>query len=258
VRIEYAGCVDKPPSQPTPGPVRKLYSLVAHRRAWLLHKPRDQADGLKAKANSGDQPLLLKVWAFRLDLFTTSSLVDVSMPWTMWTLSRAAIAIVLVVTVFLSKIHLDSISQSHDRSDLQNTREDLYVLNGDAYIELVSAPIATPTARHPTRRKWKPTGRPTPRLVMAESEPKRIPVNVPGAEWDGQDPFFGARRPHILSGLQEPYANLLNPVVQEVQKMTPSSTTPLRPKITPKPDRIIVLGKMSYENTDWLEEQLPE
>ncbi|KAJ5146550.1 Protein of unknown function DUF3431 [Penicillium bovifimosum] len=166
----------------------------------------------------------------------------------MRTLSR--VAIVLVVVMFLWKIYLDFISQWHVRRDLQNTRED----HGDAYIELVSAPIATST----TRRKWTPTIRPASRLVMADSEPQRIPVDVPSAEWDVQEPLFEAISRNMLSDLQEPHENLLTPVEQEEQKVESSSTALPRPKVTPKLDRIIVLGKMSYEDTDWLEEQLPE
>lgn len=168
---------------------------------------------------------------------------------------RAAIAIALVGTVFLMKIHLDSISQwRNDAIDLTNGMRDLY-LDGDAHIELVSASTAAPTARSSTR-KWTPLTRPTPRPVAPEHEPKRVPVYVPGAGWD-RDPFWRVRKPQ--TEFQKIHADLLSPAAREVEPQeAPSSTAPPRPKITPKSDRIIILGKMSYENTDWLEEQLPE
>ncbi|KAJ5563102.1 hypothetical protein N7461_001863 [Penicillium sp. DV-2018c] len=165
----------------------------------------------------------------------------------MRTLSRA-IATVLLVALFTWKIYFDLISQWHVIDDLENPGEGLHVLNGDVNIELVSRPIATPT----TRKRWLPTIRPASRLVMDESEPKRIPVDVPVADWDTQDAFLAIMRQQMLSDLQ------ISPAVQEVQKIAPSSTAPPRPKVTPKSDRVIVLGRMSYEDTDWLEEQLPE
>lgn len=176
---------------------------------------------------------------------------------------RAAIAIALVVIVFLVKTHLDSILQwQNDEFDLENARKDHYVLDGGAYIELVSAPPIMPTPQNPTRRKWTPMARPT-RSLMPKSEPMRIPVDVPGAEWAGQDPF--SEDPGAYRGLYESFemqnvhADLLSPVVHgDVVEVVSSTTAPPRPRITPKSDRIIVLGKMSYENTDWLEEQLPE
>lgn len=167
---------------------------------------------------------------------------------------RATIALALVITVFLVKSHLDSVLQWQTDHRI-NT--DLYIL-GDAYIELVSAQTATPAtaSQNPTRRKWTPTARPTPRLVQANPELKRVPVDVPGAEWAG-DLFFRSR------GTPKSYDSLLDKLLSPVEEddddvVAPSSTAPARPKVTPKSDRIVVLGKMSYEDTDWLEDQLPE
>ncbi|KAJ5795328.1 hypothetical protein N7457_001927 [Penicillium paradoxum] len=171
---------------------------------------------------------------------------------------RAAIAITLVITL-LVKFHLDSISQwQNDQIDLTNTMRDLY-MNGDAYIELVSAPTPTPTAQAPTRRKWTPMTRPTPLTVTPEYEPKRVPVDVPGAYSSGRDPFWRTRKPQKLTEFQKIHVDLLSPIGRgEAQPREPSSTAPSRPKVTPKTDRTIILGKMSYENTDWLEDGLPE
>ncbi|KAJ5500849.1 hypothetical protein N7463_008099 [Penicillium fimorum] len=164
---------------------------------------------------------------------------------------RAAIAIALIVTIFLVKFHLDSILQWSDR-----TRE-LYVLDGDTYIELVSAHTTTSASHTQTRRKWAPTARPTRSVVLNNPEHKRIPVDVPGAEWAGEL-FWRSTAPksYDSKSLLE-NAKILAPVEND-DATAPSSTAPARPKVTPKSDRVIVLGKMSYENTDWLDDQLPE
>ncbi|OQE35443.1 hypothetical protein PENCOP_c013G01829 [Penicillium coprophilum] len=166
---------------------------------------------------------------------------------------RAAIAIALIVTVFLVKFHLDSILQWSDRKT-----PNIYALDGDTYIELVSAPTTTSASRTQTRRKWTPTARPTRHVVANNLEPKRIPVDVPGAEWAGELWFRSELPPSFYDSeslLKNP--EILAPVEHD-DAMEPSSTAPVRPKVTPKSDRVIVLGKMSYENTDWLEDQLPE
>jgi hypothetical protein len=181
--------------------------------------------------------------------------------WTMRTTLRAAIAIALLATVLLVKFHLDSISQWQNTDDRRkaSTRDSYVLEDGDAYIELVSADTTTPASHNPTRRKWVPTARPTPRRMSASAIPRRIPVDVPGAEWAGQDTFFRSRKPNRLTSSQRLHAQQLGPLQQgNLQKMAPSPATPPRPKITPKSDRIIILGKMSYEDTTWLEDELPE
>lgn len=175
----------------------------------------------------------------------------------MRTTLRAAIALALVATVLLVKIHLDSLSQWQDSGDRRTSARDSYVLeDGDAYIELVSAEPTT-TTKNPTRRKWIPTARPTPRPMSASAQTKRIPVDVPDAEWSWGDPWYDK-----LSNSQKLHAQQLGPIQQLKQgnehKNPPSSSAPPRPKITPKSDRTIILGKMSYEDTNWLEDELPE
>ena len=217
--------------------------------------------GLRAKTQSGELALSLKSRLFAFVVLAVSLVSSLIVPcWTMRTKVRAAIAIALVATVLLVKAHLDSISQWQDSGDRKKaSSRDFYVLeDGDAYIELVSAATTTPS-HNPTRRKWIPTARPTPRPMSASAKPKRIPVEVPGAEWAGQDPFFPSRKPNKLTDSQWLHAQQLGPLQHgNVQKMSPSSTAPPRPKITPKSDRVIVLGKMSYEDTTWLEDELPE
>jgi hypothetical protein len=161
---------------------------------------------------------------------------------------RAAIAVALIITLFLVKHHLDSILRWRDDE----------IILGDAYIELVSAHAATPASHTQTRRKWYPTARPTAQ-VIANPEPERIPVDVPGAEWAGEL-FFNAREaPNFHDSMKGLIDNvqLLAPVEQG-DATAPSSTAPSRPKVTPKSDRVIIVGKMSYEDTNWLEDHLPE
>ncbi|CAI7571756.1 unnamed protein product [Penicillium viridicatum] len=167
---------------------------------------------------------------------------------------RAVVAIALIIILFLVKSHLDSILQSQP----DGITSDLYVLDGDAYIELVSAHTATPASKTQTRRKWIPTARPTPRPVVANPEPKRIPVDVPGAEWAGEL-FFGSRGEPKFYDLENVLddAQIIAPA-EHNDVVAPSYTAPARPKVTPKSDRVIVLGKMSYEDTTWLEDELPE
>ncbi|KAJ5981536.1 hypothetical protein N7522_013957 [Penicillium canescens] len=182
----------------------------------------------------------------------------------MRTTLRAAIAIAVVFTVLLVKSHLDSIPQWQAPGRKQASTRDYYVLDeSDAYIEMVSADTTTSASQNPTRHKWTPSGRPTPPVVPDKVVPKQIPVRVPGAEWAGQDPFLrnwnSKTNPKKLTDSQKSHGQQLGPIQHgDVQKLAPSSTAPPRPKVTPKPDRIIVLGKMSYEDTDWLEDQLPE
>ncbi|KXG51469.1 Protein of unknown function DUF3431 [Penicillium griseofulvum] len=165
----------------------------------------------------------------------------------MRTPSRVAIiAFALIITIFSVKSHLDSILWD-DR-----TSSGLYVL-GDTYIELVSA-HTTPTS-NTKPRKFFPTTRPTSPVKSNNREPKRVPVDVPGAEWAGELLFGSPEFYESESLLDDP--KILAPV--EYNDVTaPSSTAPPRPKVTPKSDRVIVMGKMSYEDTNWLEDQLPE
>jgi len=148
----------------------------------------------------------------------------------------------LVLTLLLVKSHLDSIESDRQAID--------FVVNDQgARIELVSkGQVPTPIhsslqVSSPTIATPKPTSKvypePTnPALKRTEFKPETIPVDVPGLYND--DDF--------LWDYTEDY--------DEERKPTPSS--PPKPKVSPKSDRIVVMGSTSWENTDWLEEELPE
>lgn len=176
----------------------------------------------------------------------------------MRTTFRAAIALALVGIVLLVKIHLDFISQwqvsSHRRTETRNS----YVLEGgDAHIEVsTDEPSKTPST---TRKKWIPA-RPTSRPMSATAKLKTIPVRVPGAESAGkQDPigeFFKSQGlPDTRKGKAKKPRPSKHDTVKEVAR--PIAALP-SPKITPKSDRIIVLAKLSYEDTSWIGNELPE
>jgi hypothetical protein len=163
---------------------------------------------------------------------------------------RVSLICSLVLTLLLVKNHLDSI-----KSDRQDRRGFDYVVDGGgAHIELVSkdqfaAPVhsslqvssSTTTLLTPTSKVYpEPT---KPAIERTEFKPEIIPVEVPGL-WDDDDDDFAS----FLWGYME--------AEEEERKPTPSS--PPKPKVTPKSDRIIVVGRTSRENTDWLEEELPE
>lgn len=175
----------------------------------------------------------------------------------MRTTFRAAIAFALVGIVLLVKIHLDSISQwqvsSHPSSETRNS----YVLeDGDAYIEVsADEPPTTPST---TRKKWIPA-RPTTRPMSATAKLEIIPVRVPGAELAGkQDPISEFFRSQGLPDTRKGKAKQPKPSKNDKAKEVAIMPLP-RPKITtPKSDRIIVLAKLSYEDTSWIGNELPE
>jgi hypothetical protein len=164
----------------------------------------------------------------------------------------------LVLTLLLVKNHLDSI-----KSDRQDRRGFDYVVDdtGGAHIELVSkdqfaAPIhsslqvssstttpVTPTPTPTSKVYPEPT---KPAIERTEFKPEIIPVEVPGL-WDSDDDDFAS----FLWGYMEEGE-------EEEGERKPTPSSPPKPKVTPKSDRIIVVGRTSRENTDWLEEELPE
>lgn len=161
----------------------------------------------------------------------------------------------LVLTLLLVKSHLDSI-----KSDRQDRRRFDFVVNdGGAHIELVSkdqvpTPVhsssrvssSTTTTPTPTSKAWpEPTN---PAIKRTEFKPQIIPVEVPGG-WD--DDIFDFT-PFLWDSTEDDK----DEEEEEERKPTPSS--PPKPKVTPKSDRIVVMGRTSWENTDWLEEELCE
>ncbi|KAJ5134929.1 hypothetical protein N7526_006294 [Penicillium atrosanguineum] len=164
----------------------------------------------------------------------------------------------LVLTLLLVKIHLDSIKSDRvDRLDRQDRRKFDFVVNdGGAHIELVSkdqlspsvqawsssTTASTTTVSTSTSKTYpEPTN---PAIRRTEFKPQIIPVEVPGFWADDYDDYDDLWWQYI-----EDYE-------EEERKPTPSS--PPKPKVTPKTDRIIVMGRTSWEDSDWLEEELPE
>ena len=171
---------------------------------------------------------------------------------------RVAIAIALVFGLFLVKNHLDSIDSQwlSDRDASLGPDSSDYVLDdAGAHFELVSRKIAlsssssslpTPSLSSPTSKQFlEPT---KPPATPTKFEPKRIPVNVPNQYLDFLDPSL------------DKYFNDLDLSIglKQGRKKMPKPSSPPKPKVTPKTDRIIVLGRMSWEDADWLEEELPE
>lgn len=175
----------------------------------------------------------------------------------MRTTLRAAVALALVAIVLLVKVHLDSISQwqvsSHRRTE---TRDSYFLQDDNSYIEVATEELSkTPSI---TRKKWIPTGRPSPRPMSATAKLKRIPVKVPGAEssW-GQDPISEYFRSHGLPDTRKPKAQQPKPWRHDKLKAPTIAPLP-HLETTQKSDRIIVMAKLSYEDTSWMENQLPK
>lgn len=178
---------------------------------------------------------------------------------------RVSIAIALVLTILLVKNHLDSLEPQW-QADRGADLVPVFVLDsGGAHIELLSAnpaqkspsnssqpslssfsssPIAPKQNSIPPTKSWpEPTNPPVP---PTKFQPKSIPVDVPGANDDiWQYPFWADRNDDEVGVIHN-----------QNDKPKPKSTP--KPKISPYPDRTIVLGRMSWEDTDWLEEELPE
>lgn len=156
----------------------------------------------------------------------------------------------LVLTLLLVKTHLDSIKR--DRVDRR--KFDFVVNDGDTHIELVSkdqlpAPVqflsssSTTVSTSTSKTYPEPT---KPAIKRTEFKPQIIPVQVPGIwdeDYDDYDDFWW----HYMEDDEE-----------EKEERKPTSTKPPRPYVTPKTDRIIVMGRTSWEDSDWLEEELPE
>jgi len=178
---------------------------------------------------------------------------------------RVAIAVALVFTIFLVKNHLSSIDEQWqtDRSASRVPVPDFILDGAGTHIELVSGDdvaaaeeavsssvtvsrvSSTPIRTSTTQKFLEPTGLP---VKPAQFEPKTIPVEVPGSDF--YDELF-----------LDDYLNTLD---YELGSRHGHNQPPPKPKATPKPpvpkltDRIVVLGRMSWEDSDWLEEELPE
>jgi hypothetical protein len=166
----------------------------------------------------------------------------------------------LVLTLLLVKTHLDSIKRDRvDRQGHQDRRKYDFVVNdGNTHIELVSndqlsAPVqflssssttSATTVSTPTSKTYpEPT---KPAIKRTEFKPQIIPVQVPGIwddDYDDYDDFW---------------LDYMEDDEEEKEERKPTPTKPPRPYVTPKTDRIIVMGRTSWEDSDWLEEELPE
>lgn len=174
-----------------------------------------------------------------------------------------AIAVALVFTIFLVKNHLSSIDEQWqtDRSASRVPVPDFVLDGAGTHIELVSGDdvakeafsssvaasqlSSTPTSTSTTAKFLEPTG---PPVTPAQFKPKTIPVEVPGSQF--YDELF-----------LDDYLDTLD---YDIGSRHGHNQPPPKPKATPKPpvpkltDRIVVLGRMSWEDSDWLEEELPE
>ncbi|KAJ5981018.1 hypothetical protein N7481_008316 [Penicillium waksmanii] len=183
---------------------------------------------------------------------------------------RVSVAIGLLLTLVLVNRHVASIKPAQ-AGDF-NFKSELVIEDGESHIELVSidryprvvvdsaraasshAPIPPPAsisqtiakpAPSPAVQAWLEPTRPAPSTRFV---PKQIPVNVPGEfSWDDDDDSD-------LDDNREDEAQL----GQRHKNSKPTSSSPPKPKSTPNSDRIVMLGRMSYEDATWLEDELPE
>ncbi|KAJ5673302.1 hypothetical protein N7507_002429 [Penicillium longicatenatum] len=170
---------------------------------------------------------------------------------------RVAIAVALVFAIFLVKNHISSIDEQWSDRGASVPVPDFILDGAGTHIELVSGDDVAASSssavvsqvsltRTTTTPKFlDPTG---PPVTPAQFEPKTIPVEVPGADF--YDEIF--------------LDNYLDTLDYDIGSRHGHNQPPPKPKATPKPpvpkltDRIVVLGRMSWEDSDWLEEELPE
>lgn len=167
---------------------------------------------------------------------------------------RISLTLVLVITFLLIKSHLNSIGsgpQKRDHGKGVDVAPELVLEEHGARIELVSKDhVPAPPARSRSRsasttaHSHTPTGKtypePTNPAMPKRWAPETVPVYVPGSEfWDDEDDYVS-------------WQNYWREVDNERRRKAS------KPKVTPMSDRIVVLGKMSWEDTTWLEDELPE
>lgn len=175
---------------------------------------------------------------------------------------RVAIAIALVLAFFLVKHQLEALQWT------AGPKSDWVIDRAGAHVELVSgdgvAPVPAPlyssvrisssgtpakSAISTTSKRWEePTGEP---VTPAKVEPVQIPVQVPG---EGEDWYWGQ------DYWDEDQDGYLNDYLDDMDNGMggfdqPKPEPPQVPKLT---DRVVVLGRMSWEDSDWLDWELPE
>lgn len=150
---------------------------------------------------------------------------------------RILLALTLILTLLLVKSHLDSISSN----PLQSAGDDGKVLaEGGAVNYPVASSWTTDSIPNPVAYP-----EPTNPVAPTNWDPESIPVDVPPpvVENDG-DP---------ASDEMEDYWRQL-----DSERKSRPKTSPDKPKVMPKSDRVIVSGRTSQEDTSWLEDELPE
>lgn len=167
---------------------------------------------------------------------------------------RISLALAVVIIFLLVKSHLNSIASGQRRHD-QNAAgaPELVLDDGGAHIELVSKdrlPKSLRRSRPSSRARAPPAPTlethpdPTDPVAPREWEPETVSVYVPGQEFLDDDYFDDV--------WEEYWSNVRNPARE------PARASPPKPKVMPKSDRVIVMGRTFWEDTTWLEEELPE
>lgn len=161
---------------------------------------------------------------------------------------RISLTLVLVITFLLVKSHVSSIGsgpQKRDHGRGVDVAPELVLEEHGAHIELVSKNhVPRSRSASTTAQSHTPTGKiypePTNPAMPKRWVPETVPVYVPGSEfWDDEDDYYF-------------WQNYWREMENERRRKAP------KPKVTPMSDRIVVVGRMSYEDTTWLEDELPE
>ncbi|KAJ5104321.1 hypothetical protein NUU61_001668 [Penicillium alfredii] len=168
---------------------------------------------------------------------------------------RVSLTIILVVALLLVKKHLNSLRSQWPAHGQLTARDSYVVTNGGAHIELVSISndpvddvvVLLKTADVTSASAWTATTTATP-----TSEPTQ-----PSTQ-SRQSPTVASPPEPLTDPIENGQSLVLTIPVPAASRAFDREEHPPRPKVTPKSDRVIILGQMSYEDTSWLEEQLPE
>lgn len=160
---------------------------------------------------------------------------------------RIFLALTLILALLLVKSHLDSISSERGQSpdDARDIASKSVLNEGGTSIELVSKGHPLEESSLTIELPSNPEAYPQPTNPSAPErwEPESIPVNVP--EQLALDAHGDS-----TAAMEEYWRQL------DAERKSKTKTS--RPKVKPKSDRIIVIGRTSGEYTSWLEDELPE